>query len=250
MSISPVIIVKNGAITIKRTLDSLKKFDDVVVYDNGSTDGTQEIAQNYPNVNLIEERFIGFGPTKNRAAKFAKNDWILIIDCDEVADEALIESLQKQLNPNTVYIVKFKAYYKHIQVKYSGWNGQKIKRVYNKKITKFNNNLVHENIIDKNLKTEELNGFIQHYSYTSMSDFLIKMDRYSTLFANENAGKKSSSPLKAITSSIFAFFRIFILKRAFLDGYVGLIISYSRASVVFYKYMKLYEKNLEIDNYL
>jgi len=247
MKISVIILLKNGARMIDKTLDSLKEFDDVVIYDNGSTDGSQEIVKKYANVNLIEDKFIGFGPSKNRAVKWTKNDWILAIDSDEVVDKSLIKALKKKLDPKTVYQLNSRAFYKNQRIKYSGWNNQKVKRLYNKKFTKYNDNLVHENIIDKGLKVELLDGFINHYSYTSMSDFLIKMDRYSTLYADENVGKKSSSPLKAITSSIFAFLKIYLFKKAFLDGYIGLVISYSRASVVFYKYMKLYEKNLELN---
>ena len=244
MEISAVIIVKNGATTIKNTLDALVDFDDVVVYDNGSTDGTQEICKLYKNVNLIEGEFLGFGPTKNKAASYAKYDWIIVIDSDEVVDDELLNTLKtKKLDKNTVYILNFHAYYKNIKVNYCGWNNQKIKRVYNKLVTKFNDNMVHENIIDKNMNTEVLKGNIKHYSYQSISQFIIKTDRYSSLFANENKGKKSSSPAKAFFSAVYAFFKTYILRQGFRDGYVGLIISYSRASVVFYKYMKLYEAN-------
>ena len=246
MDISAVIIVKNGAKTIKNTLDALIEFSDVVVYDNGSTDGTQEIVKQYKNVNLIEDDFMGFGPTKNKAASFAKNDWIIIIDSDEVINDELLHTLKtKKLDKNKVYILNFIAFYKDIEIKHCGWNNQKIKRVYNKSVTKFNNNLVHENIIDDGFDTEILKGNINHYSYTSISDFIIKIDRYSSLFANENVGRKVT-PAKAIFSSIFAFFKIYILRKGFLDGYAGLIISYSRASVVFYKYIKLYELNKEL----
>ena len=148
MNVSAVMIVKNGARTICKTLESLREFDDVVVYDNGSTDGTLDIARDYPNIHLIEGNFDGFGTTKNRAASFAKHDWVLIIDSDEVVDEGLLEALQtKVLDSHTIYIVNFLAYYKEIQIKYSGWNNQKIRRLYNKSVTRFNDNAVHENII-------------------------------------------------------------------------------------------------------
>ncbi len=245
MKISVIILVKDGARLIDKTLDSLSEFEDIVIYDNGSTDGSQEIVKRYSNVNLIEDEFLGFGPSKNRAVTFTKYDWILSIDSDEVVDESLVDALRQKLDPKTVYQLNSRAFYKNQRIKHSGWNNQKVKRIYNKKFTKYNDNLVHENIIDRGLNVELLDGFINHYSYTSMSDFIVKMDRYSTLYAEENVGRKKSSPLKAITSSIFAFFKIYLIKKAFLDGYMGLVISYSRASVVFYKYMKLYEKNLE-----
>jgi glycosyltransferase involved in cell wall biosynthesis len=247
--ISAVIIVKNGAKTISKTLKSLEVFEDVVVYDNGSTDGTQDIAREYPNVNLTEGDFIGFGATKKRASLLAKNDWIIILDSDEVIDEELINTLKsKQLDKQTVYILNFLAYYKDIQIKHCGWNNQKIKRVYNRVSTNYDDNQVHENIIFENMKLEELNGNVKHYSYSSMSDFIIKADRYSSLFANDNVGKKSSSPTKAFFNATYSFIRTYFLKRGFLDGYAGLIIAVSHATNNFFKYMKLYEKNLELKN--
>ena len=248
MNISAVIIVKDGAKTINRTLNALKDFDDVVVYDNGSTDGTQKICKEYSNVNLIEDEFIGFGATKNRASSYAKNSWIIIIDSDEVIDLELLDTLKsKKLSNDTVYILNFHAYYRDIQIKYSGWNNQKIKRVYNRKVTRFNDNMVHENIIDNNLKKEVLKGNIKHYSYLSISDFIIKVDRYSSLFAKENVGKKKSSPLKAIVNANFSFFKTYFLKRGFLDGYAGLVIAFSHMATNFYKYIKLYEANRELN---
>jgi len=244
MNISAVIIVKNGASTIKNTLDALLEFEDVVVYDNGSDDGTQDICRKYNNVNLIEGEFLGFGPTKNKAASFAKNDWIVIIDSDEVIDDELLNTFKtKILDKNTVYILNFHAYYKDIQIKHCGWNNQKIKRVYNKTVTKFNNNMVHENIIDNNMNTELLNGNIKHYSYTSISDFIIKTDRYAKLFAKENKGKKYSNPFIAFIKGTFTFFKTYIIRLGFLDGYAGLLISISNANGAYYKYLMLYEVN-------
>ena len=92
--ISAVMIVKNGARTLDRALQSLADFDDVVVLDNGSTDGSQEIAARYPNVQLHQGEFQGFGPTKNAAAGLAKNDWVLILDSDEAVEPALVKAMQ------------------------------------------------------------------------------------------------------------------------------------------------------------
>jgi glycosyltransferase involved in cell wall biosynthesis len=249
MNVSVVMIVKNGACTIRNSLESLREFEDVVVYDNGSTDGTLEIACEYINVHLIEGNFDGFGTTKNRAASYAKYDWVLIIDSDEVVDEELINTLKsKTLDSHTIYIINFLAYYKDTQIKYCGWNNQKIRRLYNKSVTHFNDNFVHENIIDNEMKKEVIMGNIKHYSYMSISDFIIKLDRYSTLFATDNVGKKSSSPVKAFFNALYSFFRTYILKRGFLDGYAGLIISVSHFATNFYKYIKLYELNNEQKN--
>ena len=246
MNISAVVLASNNEATIKNTLDSLKEFDDVVLYLNNSYDNTKNIAKEYKNVNIIEGEFRGFGWSKNKACSFAKHDWIIIVDSDEVVDSRLLNTLKtKKLDEKTVYLINFKAYYKDIQVKHCGWNNQKIKRVFNKKVTKYNLNDVHEDIETDGLKVEELEGNMEHYSYQSIEQFVAKANTYSTLFAKNNVGKKSSSPTKAFLNSIYSFIKTYIFKKGFLDGYVGLVIAYSHAVTNFYKYIKLYELNLE-----
>lgn len=248
MNISAVVLAKNNGNTIRKTLESLVEFDDVVVYDNGSSDDTMTIAKNFSNVNLVEGEFNGFGWSKNKAASYAKNNWIIIIDSDEVVDIELLNILKSiQLDENTVYKLNFKAYYKDIQVKYCGWNNQKIKRLYNKKTTNYNDNDVHEDIITDGLSIEMLGGNVEHYSYHSISQFVIKADHYSTLFAKNNMGKKGSSPTKAFFNGMYSFIKTYFFKRGFLDGYVGLVISYSHMVTNFYKYLKLYELNKELE---
>ena len=247
MNISAVVLAKNNEATIQKTLQSLEAFDDVVVYDNGSTDRSKEIAQSFSNVHLVQGEFRGFGWTKNRATQYAKHEWVIIVDSDEVLDAQLLHTLQhKELIKTTVYLLNFKAYYKNIEIKHCGWNNQKIKRLYNKSITQYNNNDVHEDIITTGLKLEELRGNVEHYSYQSIEQFINKANTYSTLFAQNNAGKKSSSPAKAFFNGLYSFFRTYVLKRGFLDGYAGLIIAFSHMATNFYKYMKLYELNCEL----
>jgi len=242
--ITAVVLAKNNEATIQNTLNSLRGFQDVVVYDNGSVDTTIDIIKQYDNINLIQGEFKGFGWTKNKAVSYTKNDWIIIIDSDEVVDSILLKTLKTtKLDKNSVYLLNFKAYYKNIQVKYCGWNNQKIKRVYNKTVTKYNSNDVHEDIITTNLEIKQLDGNVEHYSYQTIEQFVNKANTYSTLFAKNNVGKKRSSPLKAILNSIYSFIKTYFFKQGFRDGYVGLIIAFSHMTTNFYKYIKLYELN-------
>ncbi len=246
-NISAVVLTKNNETTIEKTLQALQDFKDVVVYDNGSSDTTMEIAKRFTNVNLIEGEFHGFGWTKNKAASYASNEWVLTIDSDEVIDKRLREVLvAKQLNRDTVYILNSRAFYKNIEVRHCGWNDQKVKRLYNKSVTKYNNKDVHEDIITEGLQAELLEGSILHYSYQNIEQFIHKANTYSTLFAKNNAGKKSSSPAKAFLNGAYSFIKTYFFKQGFRDGYVGLIISYSHMVTNFYKYIKLHELNKEL----
>ena len=242
-NISVVIIVKNGEKTIKKTLESIQDFNDVIVYDNGSIDKTISIAKSYINVSLVQGDFLGFGPTKNKAATFAKNNWILSLDADEVIGKDFVNNLKgKSLNKQVVYRIFRKNYYKHTHIKHC-WSNDKIVRLYHCQQTRFNNKKVHESVLSKGLNVELLSGFIDHYPYGSISDFVKKLDVYSTEFARDNVGKKSSSPIKAVLNGGFSFFKTYFLKRGFLDGYAGLVIAFSHMATNFYKYIKLYELN-------
>ncbi|MFA6197503.1 MAG: glycosyltransferase family 2 protein [Sulfurimonas sp.] len=244
-NISCVIIAKDAELTIAKVLDSLKQFQDVVLYSNNSTDKTEEIAKFYKNVNLVQGDFLGFGATKNLAASFAKNDWILSLDADEVLSDEFILNLKNQnLNENYIYSILRINYYKKTQIKHC-WGNDIIVRVYNKNKTAFTNKKVHEKIMQNELDRLFIAGTIKHYPYSSITDFIIKLDRYSTMYANDNVGKKSSSPLKAILNGLFSFFKTYIIKRGFLDGYAGLVIAFSHMATNFYKYIKLYELNKE-----
>ena len=243
--VSAVMIVKNGARTIASSLKSLEVFDEVVVFDNGSIDGTQDLVATFPNVRLYEGEFEGFGVTKNKAVSLASHNWILVIDADECIEPELAAAIhQQKLDPKIIYLLNFKAFYKDYQVKYCGWNNQKIRRVYNRTETQFTNNKVHENLIDNRLRISELKGgSVRHYSYHSISDLITKVERYSSLYAAGNGEMHSNreslqaGPSKAFFSGIYAFFKTYILKRGFLDGYVGLLIAFSHMATNFYKYM-------------
>ena len=245
-NISCVMIAKDAEATIMSVLDSLTEFEDVVIYSNNSMDKTDEIAKSYSNVNLIQGNFLGFGPTKNRAASFAKNDWILSLDADEVLSQEFVNNLRVlQLHENNVYTILRTNYYKTTQIKHC-WGNDIITRVYNRSKTSFTNKKVHEKIIEDGFKMESINGAIKHYPYSTITDFIVKLDRYSTIYANDNVGKKNSSPLKASLNGIFSFFKTYFLKRGFLDGYAGLVIAFSHMATNFYKYIKLYEMNREL----
>ena len=88
--ISVCILVKNAQNTLPQCLESLREFGEIVLLDNNSTDKTLQIAQEfnaiYKNLRIEKSEFIGFGALKNLCVSYAKNEWILSIDSDEVLE--------------------------------------------------------------------------------------------------------------------------------------------------------------------
>ncbi len=243
-SISVTILTKNSQKYLPQVLAALSDFDEILIFDTGSTDATLDIAKRFKNVTIYEEPFIGFGPTHNKASKLAKHDWIFSIDSDEILTPELLKEISLlTLKRGQVYSCPRKNFYKGVWVKWCGWHPDRQIRLYNRLDTQFTEAQVHESVLSNGLKKLHLKHSLRHYPYECTSDFLKKMEAYSTLFALQNKGIKKSSLSKAIAHGLFSFFKSYILKKGFMGGQVGFEISFYNANTAFYKYLKLSELN-------
>lgn len=246
-NISAVILVKNAEKTIAECLESLSAFGEVVLLDNGSTDATLDIAAKYPNVKIFHEpNFCGFGKMKNIALSKATNDWILSIDSDEVLMPEIVSQINAmQLNDNTVVALSRLNYYGDRCMKCCGWYPDYVWRIFNRKYTRFNENIVHEGIeIKSDTEKVYIKDAIKHYAADSMESIIQKMNRYTTLSAQEKHKKgKKASVIGAIFRFIHTFNMNYFFRRGIFYGYKGFVVSLLNASGSFYRHMKLYELN-------
>ena len=240
MKLSVVMIAKNAAGTLQDSLESLKAFDEVILYLNDSEDTTKEIAQIYKNVKIIEGEFLGFGPTKNKAASFSKHPWVFSLDSDEVVQTSLLQELETLSleDENEVFILKRDNYFLDKKVKHSGWGKDFLVRIYNKNKHQFNENLVHEKIsLTASSKKTTLKNSFKHLAIVDISQFLSKINTYSKLAASD---KKTCFFVVVLAKSLFAFIKTYFLQRGFLDGYRGFVIALSDANGRFYRYLQRY----------
>lgn len=242
--ITATVLTKNSQKTLKSTLESLKKFPEIIILDSGSTDDTLKIAKGFANVKIHTSPFLGFGPMHNYAAKLAQNDWIFSIDSDEILSSELAKEIfSLSLDPNKVYSVQRHNYFQGKHIKWcGGWHPDWVIRLYHRKKTQFSKDLVHEKVDQKDLKTSFLQHPLKHTPYHEIGDFLDKMQQYSTLFAEQNITRESSL-LHAFIHSWGAFLKSYIFKLGFLGGSEGLIISMYNGHTAFYKYLKLAERS-------
>ncbi|MCC9165840.1 glycosyltransferase family 2 protein [Pontibacter harenae] len=248
-NISVTVLTKNSQKYLSRCLHALQPFPEVVVLDNGSTDDTLTIAVSFPNVRVKTSPFIGFGPLKNLAASYTTNPWVLSVDSDEVLTEALVQELLTLELQDTqkVYSVERDNYYAEKLIKGCGWGNDVVPRLYNKLRTGFSDLQVHEYIITEGLEVLKLKHRINHFPYDSASQLVQKMDKYTSLFAEEKRFRKKSSPGLSIGKWAFSLFRNYVLQRGFMFGYEGMLISFTNANATYYKYMKLYEQNKQFN---
>src|SRR5580704_7260874 len=91
-----VIITLNEEANIRRTLESVRWADEIVIVDAGSSDRTGEIARSY-GAKLFIEEWKGFAKQKNSALQKASGDWVLSLDADEEVEPALADEIQTAL---------------------------------------------------------------------------------------------------------------------------------------------------------
>jgi glycosyltransferase involved in cell wall biosynthesis len=243
--LSVVIVCKNEAEIIGRTLQSLDGLtDNIIVYDNGSTDNTIEIIKQF-NVVLHQESWEGFGKTKNKANMLAKYEWILSLDADEAIDDELKQSLLtlKLTDEKAVYEIKYKNFLGDKYLKYGEWGGDKHIRLFNRKTVNWDDAPVHEKlVIPAGAVTNKLSGYILHRTMKDVKDYAAKMVNYAMLNAEKyhRQGKRASW-FKIRMAPGFAFLNYYILKAGFLDGYYGYLCARMTAHYTFLKYIRLKE---------
>ncbi len=99
MNISVCIITKNEEKHLPETLEAIKDYGfEIVIVDTGSTDSTKDIAYGYTDKVYDFEWCNDFSAARNFSISKASNDWVLILDSDEVVVSADITQLIKLTN--------------------------------------------------------------------------------------------------------------------------------------------------------
>jgi len=243
MKLSVGLIVNNEERILGKTLDAIKDLaDEIIIIDSGSTDSTIEIAKSKGTKVFLEE-WKGFGPQKNSVIEKCSGEWILLIDADEVVSPELKEKIKEiiEKNENKVYEINRCSVCFGKELKYGGWSNQYATRLWKKGSVKVSDNLVHEEFLTE-LPKEKIKEKIYHYTYLTLSDYIARFDRYTTLGAEEylKRGKKASF-FNIVINPFFKFIRMYIFRLGFLDGLEGLIIAIFSGMYTMTKYFKLRE---------
>lgn len=252
--ITATIITHNEERNIRRCLESIKDVvDEIIVVDDFSTDDTENICKEF-DVRFVKQKWLGFTEQKNLAISLSSNDWILSIDADEALSEKLKSSilkLKKEETPiNYAFSVKILTNYCGHWIHHCGWYPCPKRRLWNRKAGVWFG-LIHEYVkFNQSIENVMLDGDLDHYSYYSISQHMMKTDKYSSLSAQKafEAGKRCRSGFKIHFKTGWTFFNDFFMKLGFLDGYYGYVVCKMNAYGTFLKYSKLRELSEKENN--
>jgi glycosyltransferase involved in cell wall biosynthesis len=258
LAISVVIIAKNEQGRIKDCLESVYGWaDEIVIVDDESTDDTRTLALKYTDTIFTRHMDIE-GKQRNFGASKSKNDWIMLLDCDERMTDDLKNEIATAIKEGDPKIAAYWApqinYLGDVQLNHGGWSNPHI-RLYNKKYVKWSEadyDVIHPGLkFSDGYRGGNLKAKTIHYSFRNVEDFIKKINRYSTLEATKwyLDGRKMSMG-KAMWRSWDRFFRRFISKKGYKDGYYGFVaavLSGFHEFAAYSKYKEMKEKGYYLD---
>ena len=242
IKISGVIITFNEERNIKRCLKSLEYIcDEIVVVDSYSTDRTKSICEQF-DIRFIEHKFEGHIEQKNFALDQAQFDYVLSLDADEEISEALSQSILAVKSDCQHEAFKFNRFTNFCGqwIKHCGWYPDTKVRLWKKTLGRWGGTNPHDSVELQNIEPIHLKGDLNHYSYYALSEFFERSLKYAHISAHAMNKQGRKAPLsKILGSTIFRFFKDYILNLGILDGLNGLIICGTNSHTTFVKYIYL-----------
>jgi glycosyltransferase involved in cell wall biosynthesis len=245
---SVCIIARDEEARIGRCLDSVSGFDEIIfILDSASSDRTGEIAR-AKGCRVFVEDWKGFGRQKQSTVDKARNNWVLLLDSDEKLPPETKKEISRVLrDPGHIRAFAFprKNFLHGRWMRHADfWPDWQI-RLVDRRYGRLSSEAVHERwALDAGHQAKRLSAPIEHYSFNNYSDMLNTMNRYSSLIAEDlfrNGKSKNVHALGPVFHAGWMFFRIYFVKRGFLDGFDGFVTALLKAAGSFFKYAKLLE---------
>lgn len=251
MQVTVVILTKNEEKNIVGVIENAKKItSSVLVIDSGSTDNTVSLAQKQGARVVYRAWNNDFSAQRNFALEHVNTEWVLYLDADERMNDTLISEIKivVQSNKNAVYrfIRRNSAFGRDF--KYGVLGPDSVIRLFPKDKVRWQDK-VHERPVGA-LPVVTLKGFIKHYTYRTFAQYIQKMNQYSSIGAQNyyDKHKRVSVLGDFVFRPFFAFFKMYILKKGFLEGWLGLVLCLNYANYTLNKYVKLKLMNGENNN--
>jgi glycosyltransferase involved in cell wall biosynthesis len=241
--ISAYIIAYNEAEKIGDAVKSVLWADEVIVADSHSTDGTDRIAESL-GARVVQVDFKGFGDLRNQAIAACANEWIFSLDSDErctpeARDEIL--SIVAGDPDHDVFFVPRRNFIMGRWIRFSGYYPDyRQPQLFRAGAMRYQLDAVHERY---ELLTQRKPGYLRQaiwqIPFAGLSEIIQKIDRYTDLGARKLTERGERPGMgRAFGHGLWAFFKQYVLKLGFLDGWAGLVLAFSNLEATFYKYAK------------
>ena len=242
-----IILTYNEEGNIRDCIESARFADEILVIDSGSTDHTCAIAEQL-GARICQHSMDdgGFAGQRNFALTQTSADWVFYLDADErMTPEAGAEVRQlAECSESTAYEIKRMNIIFGQRMLHGAFPPDWSCRLYPRGEVHWDG-VVHESA-QLTIPVRRMRAVMHHYAYGSWQNYFQKFNRYTTLMAEKMYQKgKRTNMLTMQLHAIYAFVHVYILKRGFLDGGQGFLLSVFHYFYTLTKYVKLYYKQKE-----
>jgi glycosyltransferase involved in cell wall biosynthesis len=225
--VSGVITSFNEEHNIAECIESLLWCDEIILVDSYSTDRTPEIAQRYDKVRFFQRPYFGAGAQKNWAIQHVRHDWIFLLDSDERCTPELCQEIGELLAAgpeDSAYMMNRNVYILGKRIRYSGWQHDRVARLFRKAEAYYENRRVHS-VLHTSGETPILENAIEHYMVDrSFDEYAFRLAKYGYWNAAQcwKDGDRTSA-LEVFLRPAWRFIRTYILQLGIFDGSIGVI---------------------------
>lgn len=242
--ISACIIAFNEAGRIGDCLASLAFCDEVVVVDSQSTDATVALAE-AAGARVLQRAFDGFRSQKDFCVRQARHDWVLCVDADERVSDALRSAIEQARDAG------FAGHHGYRFARLSDYFGRflrhgnaypdRVLRLFDRRHGGWRGSREIHEAARVEGRTGTLPGDLIHYPYRSLQQQLAKTERYARMMAEHEFARGRRATLgKLVLAPAWRFWRGYLLRGGFRDGWHGLVYAYVRANYVRQKTIMLW----------
>lgn len=226
--ISAIINTKDSAATVAYAIRSAQLLaDEVLVIDMESADGTPDIARGLGARVVAIETLPIADTTRAWAVEQATGDWILLLDGDEMVTPALADELRRIAADDAADVVRIPMvnYLLGVPVQHSSWSPHHDRhlRFFKRDDLEFSGRIHTEPEPVQGSRVLELpyrpGVAMAHFAYTDVSHFLTKLDRYTTLEADQLAGRSTAAAV--LWRPAREFLIRYVLRAGWRDGWHG-----------------------------
>lgn len=249
--ISAVINTLNEEANLPYALRSVRTWvDEIVVVDMHSEDRTVEIAREYGSRVYLHPRIKDFDGARAFAVAQATGDWILMLDSDEVIPKALSETLigmaQDDLAdvvrvPMIHYMLGARMMYTHCRPE-ENYHPRFFKPGFlrlTERVHNFASPTPGARVRRVPCGPDQA---IVHFANIDLSDILDKINRYTTLEAEQSPSRgQRPGALRAVARASKRFFHYYVTEKGYRDGWRGFYVSAAIGFYAFSIYIKLFE---------
>jgi glycosyltransferase involved in cell wall biosynthesis len=246
LPISVFIIAKNEADRIPTAIRSVSGWvDEVIVVDSGSSDDTVKVSAAL-GARTLHRDWTGYGEQKVFGESRCRNDWVLNIDADEEITPALRDEILAAFRatpPHAAYTLPILPLYPFQEHGHRWTAFHHPVRLYRRSCAGFSSSPVHDTVQVRTGSVGHLRGMVNHRSFRSLAHHVEKLNSYSSAQAEDRFRKgREPSFLALLLTPLLAFFKSFLLRREFVNGIDGVIVSYMYAFQRFIRLAKTRER--------